>query len=267
MATAAGAVSGIGGGVIIKPFMDALSGLDVASVNFLSNCTVLAMSTVALLRGLRQTQPAAGPAAERDTGESISFNTKIAMLLAIGAAVGGLAGKAVFDLIKKAFPEDRITGAVQSTLILLLTAGVFLFSLKKEHIRPLAVTHPAATAGLGMLLGLLSAFLGIGGGPINIAVLSFFFGMNTKTCVIYSLYIIFFSQVASLAGTLITRSWPPVDPLILFFMVVGGVAGGFFGSKLARRVEPKQVDVLFRIMMLIIIGISAYNGIRFLFQQ
>ena len=40
LATMAGGISGVGGGVIIKPVMDAVSGLPVAEISFLSGCTV-----------------------------------------------------------------------------------------------------------------------------------------------------------------------------------------------------------------------------------
>lgn len=50
-ATTSGAISGIGGGVIIKPVMDAVSGLSISAISFLSGCTVLAMSVVSVLRG------------------------------------------------------------------------------------------------------------------------------------------------------------------------------------------------------------------------
>lgn len=33
----------------------------------------------------------------------------------------------------------------------------------------------------GSVLGIFSSFLGIGGGPINLMILSFFFSMDTKT--------------------------------------------------------------------------------------
>ena len=49
-ATTLGAISGIGGGVIIKPVMDALGGMSVSTISFLSGCTVLAMSVVSVLR-------------------------------------------------------------------------------------------------------------------------------------------------------------------------------------------------------------------------
>ena len=43
IATIVGAISGIGGGVIIKPVMDAILKLPVETISFLSGTTVLAM--------------------------------------------------------------------------------------------------------------------------------------------------------------------------------------------------------------------------------
>ena len=39
-----GAISGIGGGVIIKPVLDSLGVMSISTINFLSGCTVLAMA-------------------------------------------------------------------------------------------------------------------------------------------------------------------------------------------------------------------------------
>ena len=41
-ASIAGAICGIGGGVIIKPTLDAFGVLSVSTISFLSGCTVLA---------------------------------------------------------------------------------------------------------------------------------------------------------------------------------------------------------------------------------
>ena len=40
LASIVGAICGIGGGVIIKPLLDALKILDVSQISFLSGCTV-----------------------------------------------------------------------------------------------------------------------------------------------------------------------------------------------------------------------------------
>ncbi|WP_407537142.1 hypothetical protein [Cetobacterium somerae] len=45
-----GAISGIGGGVIIKPILDALGTMQVSTISFLSGCTVLGMTTMTLYR-------------------------------------------------------------------------------------------------------------------------------------------------------------------------------------------------------------------------
>ena len=46
LATTLGAISGIGGGVIIKPVLDATASISVSQISFLSGCSVLAMSIV-----------------------------------------------------------------------------------------------------------------------------------------------------------------------------------------------------------------------------
>jgi hypothetical protein len=41
LASIVGSISGIGGGVIIKPVMDSFSLFPVSTINFLTSCTVL----------------------------------------------------------------------------------------------------------------------------------------------------------------------------------------------------------------------------------
>ena len=69
-----GAISGIGGGVIIKPVLDSISIFGVATISFLSGCTVLSMSTVTLIKNRKS---------------EIQVNKKTASLLAVGGIAGG----------------------------------------------------------------------------------------------------------------------------------------------------------------------------------
>ena len=50
LASIVGAICGIGGGVIIKPLLDALKILDVSQISFLSGCTVLSMSAYSVIK-------------------------------------------------------------------------------------------------------------------------------------------------------------------------------------------------------------------------
>ena len=51
-ASIVGAICGIGGGVIIKPLLDAFGIASVAEISFLSGCTVLSMSCYSVVKAL-----------------------------------------------------------------------------------------------------------------------------------------------------------------------------------------------------------------------
>lgn len=247
-ATTLGAISGIGGGVIIKPVMDALSGMGVSTISFLSGCTVLAMSVVSVLRSL---------------GGDTRIDPRRGTLLAVGGAAGGVVGKWAFDFVKAAFGNDGLVGTIQSILMIVLTLGVLVYVLNKTRIRTLNVQNSALCLSIGLTLGIMSSFLGIGGGPINLAVLHFFFSMDTRTAALNSLYIILFSQITSLGITLAQGKVPEFDVLVLAAMAVGGILGGFVGRALSRKMTDRHVDTLFRGMLVLITVISCYNLYRY----
>src|SRR5659263_785095 len=205
MASVAGAISGIGGGIIIKPMLDATHMLNVGTISFLSGCTVFAMTTVSLIRNRKS---------------SVNLNMKISTLLGIGAALGGVFGKELFDLARKILPSDNIVGAVQSIILLFMTLGVFLYICFKSKITSKDTKSPVFTVIIGIALGLVSSFLGIGGGPLNIALLYYFFSMEAKTAAFNSLYIIFLSQLAILISTLRHNNIPVFDPCVLIVMIL-----------------------------------------------
>jgi len=246
-ATIVGSISGIGGGVIIKPVLDAVSGMPSSQISFLSGTTVLTMTIVSLLRSAKGEQKI----------------STITVYLAIGSAVGGVLGKKIFDIIKTSAGNDAMVSLIQNIVMVVLTGAVFIYTLKKSSIKTLEVKNKVVTVIIGLGLGILSSFLGIGGGPINLMVLSYFFSMDTKTAALNSLFTILFSQVLSLVTTLVTRSVPEFDPLMLILMMVFAVIGAMVGRSLSRRMDSRAVDKLFMVLMVVIIGLSIYNCIRF----
>lgn len=113
--------------------------------------------------------------------------------------------------------------------------------------------------GIGITLGIMSSFLGIGGGPINLVVLYYFFSMSTKVAAQNSLYIILISQITSVTTTLFTKTVPEFEWLWLVLMVAGGIGGGAVGRKINKKIDDKHVEILFIGLMFTIIGISCYN--------
>ena len=170
-----------------------------------------------------------------------------------------MAGKQIFTVMKALFPDPNTVGAVQAACLAVITLGTLVYTLKKAGIRTHRVTSPPACVAIGLALGIMSSFLGIGGGPINLVVLYFFFSMDTKTAASNSIYIILFSQAASMLMTLLTRTVPTFELLALALMVLGGILGGVIGRKVNKRLDNAAVDKLFIGLMVVIIGISIYN--------
>lgn len=249
LASVIGAICGIGGGVIIKPVLDAFGIMDVATISFLSGCTVLSMSTYSVIKN-------------KLSGES-HVEQKTGLPLALGAAAGGLLGKFMFSFVSSLSPDKNKVGAVQAACLLIVTLGTLIYTIYKTRIKTYHISNPVVCVCIGVFLGVLSSFLGIGGGPINLVILFFFFSMTTKVAAENSLYIIFFSQLASLLSSLVTRSVPDFQVITLIFMVVGGIAGGAFGRKVNKKIEDKTVDKLFIGLMVLIILINIYNIIKF----
>lgn len=247
---AAGAICGIGGGVIIKPVLDAMGIMDVASISFLSGCTVLAMTAYSVVRSR--------------LGGSSRIDRSTGVPLALGAAAGGLVGKHLFQLVRAMSSDAGLVGAVQAVCLLVVTLGTLCYTLLKDKIAAHRLTRPPVCVFIGLALGALSAFLGIGGGPMNLVVLFFLFSMDTKTAAENSLYIILFSQAASLAASLVTRTAPAVPPGMLALMAGGGIAGGICGRGLNRRLSVRTVDRLFIGLMVLMIAINVYNICQFL---
>ena len=240
-----GAICGIGGGVIIKPVLDLLHMETVSAIQFLSGCTVLSMSAFSVIRS-------------RIAGEHYLDGRTGAPLIG-GAVIGGLAGNQLFSLVKSAAARPEAVSAIQAVCLALITLGTLLYTLKKARIHTLQVRSPVLSALIGLALGLMSSFLGIGGGPINLVVLFYFFSMDTKTAAASSLSIIFFSQLASFLVTLLTGAVPVFQWPALALMIAGGIGGGIAGRSLNKRMDGAAVDKLFICLMAVIICICLYN--------
>ena len=248
LASAIGAVVGAGGGVIIKPVLDMFGILPVSTVSFCSGCTVLGMSVCSLIRN-------------RNDGVKLQFKTSTA--LAIGAVAGGLVGKWLFELVRTAFGDERMLGAIQAIFLTLITIGVFLYVCNKDKLPSKNIKNLAVTVVIGLFLGIISSFLGIGGGTSDVAVLFFFFSMEAKEAAKNSLYIIIFSQVSSSMSAVMTNSVPQFEWQHLICMVAGGIAGALVGAAISKRIDNKGVEKILKILLIVIILIDFYNVIKY----
>ncbi len=246
-----GSICGIGGGVIIKPVLDAASSMPLDSIGFLSGTTVLSMSIVSVFRTMRSKS---GP----------QINIMQSTYLALGGATGGLLGKKIFDYAFNFFANKNLVGAIQATCLILVTVGALAYQLNKHKITTKRVDRIWLYITIGILLGIMSSFLGIGGGPINLVVLAFFFSHDTKTAAINSLYIIMFSQFISFITTLTNTSMTYPPYILLALMILGGIAGSLVGGKINKGISSAVVDKLFVGLIVVTINLNVYNLVGFL---
>ena len=249
LASLLGPLCGIGGGVIIKPVIDALGIMPVAAVSFLSSMSVLTMALATLVQNA--------------AGRTSTINVRSMLPIALGSAVGGVCGKALFNRLSAMFVHVELVGAVQEAVLVALSVLVLVYTLNKGRMRPFDIQGVASRAVVGFVAGACWSFLGIGGGPFNLAILSLFFSMDSKPAAQASLFIIAFSQTASLFYTIATGSVPRVSLSVLAGMCAAAVAGSVVGRTLVRRMDSAAVDRLYRLALVLIIALSSYNVMRF----
>ncbi len=245
LASMLGAVCGIGGGVVIKPVLDATGFMSAAAVSFLSGCTVLCMTLYSVVMNL--------------TTKNIPIRMHVSVSISFGAAIGGIIGKNGFQMVSTLFENKKSVGAVQAGCLFVLTFGTLLYTLNKQKIHTRQIENCFICMLIGLVLGVFSSFLGIGGGPFNLVFLSFFFSMETKEAAQTSLLIIMFSQITSLGFTVFRGLIPDFQWEILAGMAGMGILGAVFGRKINNKLSSQAVDKMFIGITTVIMGICVYN--------
>lgn len=193
-----GNIGGMGGGIIIKPVLDATGLMSVSTITFLSGCTVIAMTFWSVGKNIVKKESV------------LEFKTTV--VLAIGASIGGILGKQLFSMVSGLFADQDMAGGVQAALLFAATLATLIYTLKKDKIQSRYVTSQAFRLIIGLLLGVLGSFLGIGGGPFNVAVLSYYFSMPAKKATQNSLFIVLLSQLTSTLKTVWGSGIPSLTP-------------------------------------------------------
>lgn len=245
LSTMVGAISGIGGGVIIKPMLDMTLPLGMPTISLISSFAVLSMSLFSVGKNALNRQQQA-------------LDMKIAVPLAIGSTVGGVTGKSCFNAVSAMLAADKAVKATQNVLLLLLMVAVLISALRKDEKPQPKRRTPAAGLVFGFVLGMLAAFLGIGGGPLNMLALTIFYGMLHKEAALYSLFVIIFSQTAGVITALVSGSALPQAALILT-ACAAGILGGIIGRRLAGRMNNSAVRTLYNCALVFIIAVCAVN--------
>ena len=169
-----------------------------------------------------------------------------------------LSGGLLFGLsgVAGAFVGSPLTKLVSAEALLLIFGGLMmvvafsrLWRGRRSVTTVMPEAHPIKAAAAGFGVGLLTGFLGVGGGFLIVPALIFFGGMEMKKAIGTSLFVIFLNCVAGLLGHMSQNvfDWG-LTGAVMTLAVVGAVGG----TILSRRLEAHRLQWLFAILVLVV---------------
>ncbi|MCL4558651.1 MAG: sulfite exporter TauE/SafE family protein [Deltaproteobacteria bacterium] len=257
-----GALSGMGGGIIIVPAL-VLLGIDIKYAIAASMLSVIATSC------------SATAAYAKEKIVNIKIGTFLQVFTILGAIVGAtltlhLNGKVLslmfglillsswIVLLKKGVAVarfDNTGGFVDNYLDL---SGCY-----EEKVPPYRVVNYksryAAFGGPFMFMaGVVAGLLGIGAGALKVLILDLLMGLPPKVSTTTSNYII---GITALAGSSVFFASGYLKPGLAVPIILGVLAGSWIGSKLLVRMVEEAVRKLFLVILLVISIEMIWRGI------
>jgi uncharacterized membrane protein YfcA len=102
-------------------------------------------------------------------------------------------------------------------------------------------------AGFGV--GVLTGFLGVGGGFLIVPALVFFAGLDMRDAVGTSLLVIAINSFAGLSGHLL-RAGANLDVNLTLILVAIATAGMLLGARLSHRISPQMLKACFALLII-----------------
>ncbi len=254
-------IFGVGGGFLITPlllFIGVPPGVAVAT----GANQVVAASVSGLMVHIRR--------------RTVDF--KMGTVMLVGGFLGSNLGIYIFELMKRAGQTELF---VQFSYVFFMgIIGLMMFQESFRAIR--RARNPALAAGanrqrsrhswvqrwpmkmkfrtsglyisvippfaIGLMVGVLSATMGVGGGFIIVPAMIYILGMNTRVVVGTSLFqIIFVTAYSVMAHAIANQS---VDMALAVLLIVGGVVGAQIGTVIGFRLKAEQLRILLALLVL-----------------
>lgn len=126
--------------------------------------------------------------------------------------------------------------------VLLLFPVIKLAGLKYKPEKKIREQDPVISILIGLIIGLFSGMIGIGGGIILSPVILLLNWAGMKQTAAVSALFIFVNSLAGLAGILTTGfDFQPETGILLAIVFTGGLAGSYFGAKKFDSVLLKRI--------------------------
>ncbi len=236
---------------------------------------------------------AAASAATQVTGASVSgvlahrkrngVDYRMGLVMVGGGVVGALIGALLFRLLQSIGQIDVVINVLY--VVMLGTIGGLMMreavdalwprkgatkQPRKRRHHPLVANlpirwrfyrsglyiSPLAPLILGVLVGILTMLMGVGGGFILVPAMLYLLGMSGNVVVGTSLFqILFVTMVTTMTHALTTKA---VDIVLAGLLLLGSVMGAQFGTQIALKAKPE-------LLRLILAGIVILVALRMLY--
>jgi hypothetical protein len=109
---------------------------------------------------------------------------------------------------------------------------------------------PLAPLLLGLLTGIATMLMGIGGGFMMVPAMLYILGMSANVVVGTSLFqILFVTMATTMMHALTTKA---VDLVLAMLLLIGSVSGAQIGAQLAQKVNPVRLRLLLAVIVLLV---------------
>lgn len=107
---------------------------------------------------------------------------------------------------------------------------------------------PLAPLILGVIVGILTMLMGVGGGFILVPAMLYLLGMSGNVVVGTSLYqILFVTMVTTMTHALTTKA---VDIVLAGLLLLGSVMGAQFGTQIALKTRPEVLRIVLAVIVI-----------------
>lgn len=233
---------GLGGGVILVPYMTIILGMDIKEA--------VPVSMIAIVVG---TLSASTPYLKKSM-----VDTEQVVIISLFMVVGSVIGSLISSIISSAVLQILFS-------LVTLYAGVMMLLKKGNGKPPIHKDHGAnyyILAGvISLIVGVFAALVGLGGGIFIIPILYLLFGKSIDEARGTSTLTIGF---AAAAAAIVYFFNGQLDPIAAAPVILGVAAGGTVGGHLGTAAKPIVVKIIFLIIMLYIaykLGMEGFKNL------
>ena len=212
-----------------------------------------------------------------------TVDLRMGTVLLIGGLIGAAVGVQIFNLLKAQGQVDLLVRLCYVVFLGVIGGLMFVESLnalrksrkgapppkrrQRRWIEALPFKVRFRTSGLyisvippivvGVLVGVLAAIMGVGGGFIMVPAMIYVLGMPTKVVVGTSLFqIIFVTGFTTMLHAVTNQT---VDIMLAVLLLLGGVVGAQVGTRLGTYLRAEQLRILLALLVLGVCGKLAYD--------